>query len=65
MARKENALATTELRVSTNPILRAYLEVLVRTGTYGKSATEAAERILGEEIRRLIADGKLTPKPNP
>jgi hypothetical protein len=42
MARPENSLETAELRVSTNPILKEQLEQLVKTGRYGKNATEAA-----------------------
>jgi hypothetical protein len=59
MARPENSLESVELRISTNPVLKAQLEQLVRTGRYGKNANEAAERIIALEIGRLIDAGKL------
>ena len=49
-----------EIRISTNPILKAQLEQLVRTGRYGKNVTEAAERIIAQEIGRLVDAGKLS-----
>lgn len=59
MARKENSLDSVELRTSTNPILKAQLEELVRTGRYGKNWTEAAERLIAEALGKLIDEGKL------
>lgn len=59
MGRKENSLDSVEIRISTNPVLRAQLEELVKTGRYGKNVTEAAERIIAHEIGRLVDTGKL------
>jgi hypothetical protein len=59
MGRKENSLETVELRISTNPVLEQQLERLVNTGRYGKNTTEAAERLIAQEIGRLVAEGKL------
>jgi hypothetical protein len=36
-----------------------YLELLVRTGFYGRSIEEAAERIVLAELRRMISTGEL------
>ena len=60
MARPENSLGSVEIRISTNPILKAQLEELVKTGRYGKNVTEAAERIIAQEIGRLVDAGKLS-----
>ena len=59
MARKENTLKSIELRTTTNPVLKAQLEELVKTGRYGKNWTEAAERLIAEALGKLISDGKL------
>ena len=61
MARRENVLDSVDLRIASNPMIKGHLEALVRTGTYGKNATEAAERIISEEIRRLLNTGVLRP----
>jgi hypothetical protein len=59
MGRKENTLETVELRISTNPVIEGQLERLVKTGRYGKNSTEAAERLIAQEIGRLVSEGKL------
>jgi hypothetical protein len=59
MARPENSLDSVEIRISTNPIIKAHLEALVRTGRYGKNYAEAAERIIAGEIGQLVEKGKL------
>jgi hypothetical protein len=59
MGRKENSLDSVELRISTNPVLKAQLEQLVSTGRYGKNSTEAAERLIAEALGRLADEGKL------
>jgi hypothetical protein len=60
MPRPENSLSSVEIRISTNPIIKAHLEQLVKTGRYGKNYTEAAERIIAQEIGRLVDLGKLS-----
>jgi hypothetical protein len=62
MARSENTIPTKLTKVSTNPLIREYLEELVLTGLYGKNAAEAAERLVSQELRRLIDAGQLKPK---
>ena len=59
MARKDNKLGTEYVRISTNPVLKGYLEQLVLTGLYGKTASEVAERLVAKEVRRLIAAGDI------
>ncbi|MFZ1907325.1 MAG: hypothetical protein WAU56_18240 [Steroidobacteraceae bacterium] len=59
MSRKENKLPTENVRISTNPVVKGYLERLVLTGLYGKTAAEVAERLVAQEIRRLIAADEL------
>jgi hypothetical protein len=62
MPRKENSLPTSTTRISTNPVIRGYLEELVLTGLYGKNVAEAAERLITQELRRLIESGVLSIK---
>ncbi|HET9864079.1 MAG TPA: hypothetical protein VFP37_11590, partial [Steroidobacteraceae bacterium] len=38
---------------------RHYLDLLVRTGFYGRTIEEAAERIVLAELRRMIQAGEL------
>lgn len=51
----ENEPETLELEVT--PQVVAYLEGLVSTGLYGVTVEEAAERLMCQEIRRLIVEG--------
>jgi len=59
MARKPNILPTVQLTIATNPIIREYLQRLVPGGLYGKSETEAAERLIAKAIEQLVREGKL------
>lgn len=59
MARGANHISTVKITISTTPPLKSYLESLVKTGLYGKNAAEAAERLVGRELERLIASGVL------
>ena len=61
MAREKNLLQTAELTVSTNPIIIKQLETLVRTGKFGKTAAEAAERLIAQKIGELEDAGKIPP----
>lgn len=45
------------LELELSPQIIAYLEGLVATGLYGASVEEAAERVMCQEIRRLIVEG--------
>jgi hypothetical protein len=60
MARPENLLESVELRIQINPVLKGYLEQLVGKGTFGKSANEAAERLVSTAIDDMLESGKLT-----
>lgn len=62
MPRSENTIPTKLTKISSNPVIREYLEELVLTGLYGKNAAEAAERLLSQELKRLIDCGQLKPR---
>lgn len=47
----------TLLELEVTPQVVAYLEGLVSTGLYGATPEEAAERLMCQEIRRLIVEG--------
>jgi len=59
MARSKNSAETVTITISTTPMVKGFLEVLVEDGTYGKNVAEAAERLLAERIRSLRGDGDL------
>ena len=59
MARPPNDLQSVELRISTTPQVVALLKQLVICGLFGKNAAEAADRLLSEKLRGLVADGTL------
>jgi hypothetical protein len=59
MARERNHISTVQITISTTPPLKKLLERLVTTGLYGKSAAEAAERLVAREIERLMGSGVL------
>lgn len=54
MARKPNSLQTVQIRISTTPLVQAYLDKLVDTGLYGKNPAEAAERLIAGGIEQLL-----------
>jgi hypothetical protein len=57
MGRPPNTAETVTVTLSTTPIVRALLEVLVEDGTYGKNAAEAANSLIGEKLRELRRGG--------
>jgi hypothetical protein len=59
MGRNANDISTVQITVSTTPPVKKLLEKLVITGFYGKSAAEAAERIIARQLEQLSKDGKL------
>jgi hypothetical protein len=63
MTRPRNPLTGTQERFTANRLIRSYLEDLVQTGLYGRSAGEAAERLVSQGIERLIEKGVLRRKP--
>ena len=60
MGRTPNKLDTIEVTIRTTPPVAAYLDELVQTGLYGKSRSEAAERLVTREIEALISEGTLS-----
>lgn len=60
MPRRKNKIETKTLTVATTPRVHAQLEALVQTGYFGKSAPEAAERILAETLREMEVEGQLS-----
>ncbi len=59
MAREPNPIETVEIKVRTTPVVSRYLEALVASGLYGKSRSEAAERLIAAGIQSLIREGTL------
>jgi hypothetical protein len=59
MGRPRNTAETVTVTLSTTPIVRALLEVLVEDGTYGKNAAEAADSLIGERLRELRKGGDI------
>ena len=64
MPRKPNPLQTVQERFSGNLVIRAYLQELVRTGLYGRTPGEVAERLVSQGIERLIQQGVLGRRPS-
>ena len=59
MARPRNKLDTIEVTLRTTPPVASYLDRLVQSGLFGKSRSEAAERLVTRGIEVLINDGTL------
>lgn len=59
MARPRNELQTAHTTVATTDMQRAYLSALVKTGLYGKSVPDAAERLIAAGLERLIKEGTI------
>lgn len=60
MGRTPNKLDTIGVTIRTTPPVAVYLDELVQTGLYGKSRSEAAERLVTREIEVLISEGTLS-----
>ncbi|HEY5704618.1 MAG TPA: hypothetical protein VIS96_03480 [Terrimicrobiaceae bacterium] len=54
---RSNLLKTEYVKISTTQAVKDFLEDLVRTGLYGKTVPEAAERLLTNSIQKLITEG--------
>ena len=52
-ARRQNAVETSVLKLSTTPQVIARLDALAMTGLYGKNGTEVAEELLRERLREI------------
>lgn len=59
MARPKNILETVTLTIATNQPLVDQLESLVSSGLFGKSSTEAAERLIAKGVLELQREGQL------
>ncbi len=59
MPREPNAIQTVEVKIRTTPVVADYLQALVASGLYGKSRSEAAERLVTAGIQTLIGEGVL------
>ena len=47
------------IRIEVSPNVRAWLKALVRTGLYGTTVEEVAERLLCLELVRMLKDPPL------
>lgn len=64
MARKRNLIETHKLTISTTSLVVEYLGDLTRSGLWGKNAPETVERLVTDQLRRLIHDGDLKKRNN-
>jgi hypothetical protein len=62
MTRPRNVLTARQLKYSGNRLIEEYLAELVKTGLYGRTPAEAAERLVSQGIERLIKEGTLARK---
>jgi hypothetical protein len=59
MARRRNYHKTEATTIATTSVQRAYLATLVKTGLYGKSEADAAERLVSVGLQALVKEGTL------
>jgi hypothetical protein len=57
--RKPNKSKPKILYLHVAPEMRRYLEQLIPTGLYGKTAPEVAVSLLSRELERIVKDGFL------
>jgi metal-responsive CopG/Arc/MetJ family transcriptional regulator len=62
MPKPKNKITTQQITISTNTILCEDLDRVVKTGYYGNTRPEAAERLITEAIRHLIREGTILKK---
>lgn len=60
MARSRNAIETVKLQLSTTPQVVEALELLAKTGKFGKNASEAGEELLRLKLREIELEGWLS-----
>lgn len=60
MARSRNAIETVKLQLSTTPQVVDALELLAKTGKFGKNASEAGEELLRMKLREIELEGWLS-----
>ena len=59
MPRTKNVVETKTLKLSTTPWVTETLEVLAKTGRFGKAASEVAEELLRSKLREVELEGWL------
>ena len=59
MGRNATPVKTVPIKITTTAVLAKYLDALVDSGLYGKSRTEAAERLVAKGVEALIQEGTL------
>lgn len=59
MARPRNAVPTVKLQLSTTPQVMEALELLAKTGKFGKVASEVGEELLRMKLREVELEGWL------
>lgn len=59
MPRKPNNVRTKPIRISATPQIHGYLGLVLKTGLYGKTTTEAAERVLTRALEEMLKDGRV------
>ena len=64
MSQTTKKLKAKQLRYSGNRIIEQYLEDLVDTGLFGRSAGEATERLVSQGIERAIANNTIKRRNN-
>jgi hypothetical protein len=57
--RQPNAVGTVEVKLSTTPQVRELLELLAKTGRFGKNASEVGEELMRARLREVELDGWL------
>ncbi len=57
MARPKNTTGTVQITISTTQQVKDLLELLSKSGLYGKNAADTAHALLTEKIRDLQRDG--------
>lgn len=59
MPRTKNAVETRTVKISTTPWVVETLDVLAKTGRFGKAASEVAEELLRAKLREVELEGWL------
>ncbi len=63
MARPKNTAETVQITISTTQQVKDLLELLSKSGFYGKNAADTAHALLKEKIRDLQREGQ-APRPS-
>jgi hypothetical protein len=63
MARPKNTTETVQITISTTQQVKDLLELLSKSGFYGKNAADTAHALLKEKIRDLQREGQ-APRPS-